>query len=73
MCEPMIESEYSQISPERAGSFFCLRSPMTQVNKTRQLRRDLKIVEPSYTSAACELKSGIAGERRLWSINYGGW
>src|SRR5690242_13083868 len=45
---------------------------MTQINKTRQLRRDLKIVEPSYTSASRQLKSRITSERCLRTINDGG-
>jgi len=71
MCEPMIKCKHSKIGPEFVGSFFRQRSPLTQINKTRQLRRDLKIVEPSYTSAACELKSGIAAEWCLRTIEYG--
>ena len=73
MCEPMIKCKQPEIGPKFVGSFFCARSPATQVNKTRKLRRDLKIVEPSYTSAACELKSRIAGEWSFWTIEYGAW
>lgn len=73
MSEPMVKCKQPKIGPECVGSFFFReRSPNFQVNKTRQLRRDLKIVEPSYTSAPPELKSGIAGEWSLWTINYGG-
>ncbi len=49
--EPIVQRKYTKTGPEAIGSLFIgYRSPMIQVNKSSELRIDLKTVEPSYTS-----------------------
>ena len=58
----MVQRVNTETGPEAIGSLFIRQElPAIQVNKTLELRTDLKTVEPSYTSAAHELKSRIAG------------
>jgi hypothetical protein len=70
--KPIVQRENPETSPKSLGSLFISdRSPAIQVNKVLEPRIDLKIVEPSYTSAVCQLKSRIAFERCFSSIEYG--
>ena len=70
--EPIVQRKYTQAGPEAVGSqFIRYRSAKTQVNKTLELRIDLKTVEPSYTTVPHQLKSWITGERCFRTIYYG--
>src|SRR4029078_7046032 len=71
--KPIVQREHSKTCPEGVGSFFFRNwSSTIQVNKSSELRTDLKTVEPSYTSAPHQLKGWIAHETCFWSIKYGG-
>src|ERR1044072_8747626 len=71
--KPIVQREYTEIGPEAVGSLFIrYGSTSIQVNKSSDLRTDLKTVEPSYTSAPCQLKGWIACAACFWSIEYGG-
>src|ERR1041385_26527 len=72
--KPIVQREHSKTCPESGRSFFfCNWSSTSQVHKSSELSTDLKIVEPSYTSAPHELKSRIAQETCFWTIKYGRW
>ena len=69
----MVQRKNTKTGPKAIRSLLIRQeSPAIQINKTLELRTDLKTVEPSYTSAAHQLKSRIAGKRSFWPINYGG-
>src|SRR5690242_17922216 len=71
--KPMVQREHSKTCPEGVGSFFFPNwSSTIQVNKSSELRTDLKIVEPSYTTALHQLKSRITHQTCFLSIEYGG-
>src|SRR5690349_13463390 len=70
--KPVVQREHSQTGPEAIGSFFFNYRPATiEVNKSSELRTDLKTVEPSYTSAPHQLKSRITCKTCFMTIEYG--